>query len=272
MSTPRPVSRVIQAHTQQEGGGFIVRRPFPAPGLVQIDPFLLLDEMGPVDYAPGRGGGRARPSAPRVRDRHLHARGRDASTRTPPATAARIGPGDVQWMTAGAGVVHSEMPLARDPRARADASTASRSGSTCPRADKMTRPRYQEIPARGIPEARSADGLARVRVIAGEALGVQGGDRDAHADRSTRTGRSSRAPASTSRCRADFTASSPTCSMERCESATGGRRGARRTAGDPRRGRRRRSPLPRTRRRRRGCCCSAAFRSASRSRATARSS
>jgi hypothetical protein len=53
MSTLRPVRRVLQAQTQREGGGFTVRRPFPVGGLIQLDPFLLLDEMGPVEYAPG---------------------------------------------------------------------------------------------------------------------------------------------------------------------------------------------------------------------------
>src|SRR5260370_35411080 len=51
--TIRETTRVVTAHRQREGAGFIVRRPVPAPGLDVADPFLLLDEMGPVDYAPG---------------------------------------------------------------------------------------------------------------------------------------------------------------------------------------------------------------------------
>ena len=57
----RKVESVITAHRQLEGGGFVVRRPFPTRGWSWSIPFLLLDEMGPVDYAPGRGG-RARPT------------------------------------------------------------------------------------------------------------------------------------------------------------------------------------------------------------------
>jgi len=57
MSTHRTVERLVQAHRQLEGAGFVVRRPFPAPGLVQVDPFLLLDELGPVDYPPGEATG-----------------------------------------------------------------------------------------------------------------------------------------------------------------------------------------------------------------------
>ena len=86
--------------------------------------------------------------------------------------AGTLGPGDVQWMTAGAGVVHSEMP---DPEF---AQTGGRSHGfqlwvNLPRRDKLIAPRYQEIPADRIPTATSPDGRARVRVIAGEAFGVR---------------------------------------------------------------------------------------------------
>ena len=54
MSTQvREVDRVVTAHKQREGGGFIVRRPVPSLGVELVDPFLLIDEMGPVDYRPG---------------------------------------------------------------------------------------------------------------------------------------------------------------------------------------------------------------------------
>ena len=53
MSQVREVSRVVSAHRQEEGAGFIVRRPLPSISLALADPFLLIDEMGPVDYRPG---------------------------------------------------------------------------------------------------------------------------------------------------------------------------------------------------------------------------
>ena len=53
MQTPRAVVRVVRARRTVEGGGFVVRRPFPTSELEALDPFLLLDEMGPVDYRPG---------------------------------------------------------------------------------------------------------------------------------------------------------------------------------------------------------------------------
>jgi len=154
-----------------EGGGFVVHRPFPTRMLMDFDPFLLLDEMGPVDYAPGTAKG-----APD----HPH-RGFETVTyllegrfshKDSAGHAGVLKPGDVQWMTAGAGVVHSEMP---DPVFAADGGRVHglQLWVNLPRKDKMIAPRYQEIPSEKIPTASSADGKVKVKVIAGEALGVQ---------------------------------------------------------------------------------------------------
>ena len=75
----REIDKLITAHKQREGGGFIVRRPFPGLGMTAVDPFLLLDEMGPVDYRPGEALGA--PDHPhRGFETDLRARGR-AGTR-----------------------------------------------------------------------------------------------------------------------------------------------------------------------------------------------
>ena len=166
----REVTRVVTAHRQREGAGFIVRRPLPSYDFDDADPFLLIDEMGPADYAPGEAAG-----APD----HPH-RGFETVTymlegefehEDSAGHRGRLRPGDVQWMTAGAGVVHSEMPAAYI-RERGGRVHGFQIWVNLPARDKMMRPRYQELPAGKIPRGTSDDGLAEVAVIAGEALGV----------------------------------------------------------------------------------------------------
>ncbi len=169
MPTPRPVSRVIQAHTQEEGGGFVVRRPFPAPGLVQIDPFLLLDEMGPVTYGPGEAVGA--PDHPhRGFETVTYLLEGDWEHEDSVGHRGHLAAGDVQWMTAGAGVVHSELP-SRRIREEGGRVHGFQIWVNLPRRDKMMSPRYQEIPSARLPERTSEDGRSKVRLLAGEALG-----------------------------------------------------------------------------------------------------
>lgn len=167
----RGVAAVVDALETVEGEGFLVRRPFPRSGFSLFDPFLLLDEMGPMELAPNEAKG-----APD----HPH-RGFETVTymlsgrmehKDSQGNAGRLGPGDVQWMTAGAGVVHSEMPEREFARA-GGRMHGFQLWVNLPSRDKMMRPRYQEIPAEDIPVAVSEDGLVSVRVIAGEALGAR---------------------------------------------------------------------------------------------------
>jgi redox-sensitive bicupin YhaK (pirin superfamily) len=165
----RSVRLVVPSMETREGAGFLVHRAFPTSSLGLFDPFLLLDEMGPSDLGPGEAKG-----APD----HPH-RGFETVTyllagrmehRDSHGNHGSLGPGDVQWMTAGRGVVHSEMP---------EADFASKGGRmhgfqlwvNLPARDKMMAPRYQEIPAARIPVARTEDGAVTIRVLAGEALG-----------------------------------------------------------------------------------------------------
>src|SRR5215831_19296316 len=170
MTSVREAARIVTAHRQREGAGFIVRRPFPTQGLDHVDPFLLLDEMGPVDYRPGEAVG-----APD----HPH-RGFETITymlegqfehEDSAGHKGVLRPGDVQWMTAGAGIVHSEMP-SREIREKGGRVHGFQIWVNLPAKLKMTRPRYQEVSGAKIPQAASADGKARVRVVAGEALGA----------------------------------------------------------------------------------------------------
>ncbi len=169
--TPREIHRIVRAQRQVEGGGFVVRRPFPGAGIDLIDPFLLLDEMGPADYGPGEAVG-----APD----HPH-RGFETVTymlegefvhEDSAGHRGSIRSGDVQWMTAGDGVVHSEMPAPwiREQGGRVH---GFQLWVNLPARDKRIAPRYQDVRAAEMPTWRSADGRAVVKVIAGAALGVQ---------------------------------------------------------------------------------------------------
>jgi redox-sensitive bicupin YhaK (pirin superfamily) len=138
---------------------------------MDFDPFLLLDEMGPVDYAPGEAKGA--PDHPhRGFETVTYMLEGQFSHKDSAGHSGVLRPGDVQWMTAGAGVVHSEMP---DPAfARAGGRVHGlQLWVNLPRSDKMIAPRYQEIPAGRIPTATTNDDQVSVRVIAGEALGVK---------------------------------------------------------------------------------------------------
>jgi redox-sensitive bicupin YhaK (pirin superfamily) len=167
----REVHRIVHATRQKEGGGFIVRRPFPVAGLEVVDPFLLLDEMGPADYGPGEAVG-----APD----HPH-RGFETVTymlegefvhEDSAGNRGSIRPGDVQWMTAGDGVIHSEEPSPEIKRLGGRVH-GFQLWVNLPARDKSIAPRYQDVRAETMPTWTSEDGRARVKVIAGQALGVQ---------------------------------------------------------------------------------------------------
>ncbi|HEX5832857.1 MAG TPA: pirin family protein [Pyrinomonadaceae bacterium] len=167
----RSVAGLVNSIETLEGGGFLVRRPFPQASFSEFDPFLLLDEMGPMDVAPGDAKGA--PDHPhRGFETVTYLLSGEMEHKDSRGHAGRLTPGDVQWMTAGAGVVHSEMPSSEFQR------TGGRMHGfqlwvNLPQREKMTKPRYQEIPRAQIPKATSDDGLVTVRVIAGEAMGHQ---------------------------------------------------------------------------------------------------
>ncbi|BAY66344.1 hypothetical protein NIES22_64830 [Calothrix brevissima NIES-22] len=170
IQTMRTVAGIINSIQTLEGEGMLVRRPFPKSTFTDFDPFLLLDEFGPVNVEPGKAKGtpdhphRGFETVSYILEgcvEHKDSQGNTGKLRT----------GDVQWMTAGAGVVHSEMPETEFAR------TGGRIHGlqlwvNLPSQDKMMKPRYQEIPSAKIPTAQTEDGLVKVKVIAGEALGA----------------------------------------------------------------------------------------------------
>ena len=167
----RSLIGVVEAIRTMEGGGFPVRRPFPNPQVDFVDPFLLIDEMGPVDWPPGGAIG-----APD----HPH-RGFETVTyllkgcmqhKDSRGNVATLQPGDVQWMTAGSGVIHSEMPEPEFLRT-GGVTHGFQIWVNLPASKKMMAPRYQDLPEAGIPKATSEDGKVRARVIAGQSMGVE---------------------------------------------------------------------------------------------------
>jgi quercetin 2,3-dioxygenase len=171
MSSTRSAFRVVPAIESLEGGGFLVRRPFPTQLLALVDPFLLLDQMGPVNYKPGEAIG-----APD----HPH-RGFETVTyilegsfehKDSKGNHGKLKAGDVQWMTAGAGVVHSEMPSA-EMLEKGGRMHGFQLWVNLPRTDKMIPPRYQDTASANIPVVQAADEKATVKVIAGEAMGAK---------------------------------------------------------------------------------------------------
>src|SRR5215467_13218228 len=159
----REVEKVVTAHKQREGGGFIVRRPFPGLGMPAVDPFLLLDRMGPYDAPPGEAQGA--PDHPhRGFETVTYVLEGEMEHEDSAGNRGRLGPGDVQWMTAGAGVVHSEMPSAAFLE-RGGRMHGFQLWVNLPRRDKMIAPRYQDVPSARIPVAATRDGKVRVKVI-----------------------------------------------------------------------------------------------------------
>ncbi|KAK9068095.1 hypothetical protein SSX86_012206 [Deinandra increscens subsp. villosa] len=153
-SAPRLVTKKLLANSQSEGDGAVVRRSIGRPELKSLDPFLLLDEFS---VSPPAGF----PDHPH-RDCYLHG----AVTHQDFAGhKGTIKAGDVQWMTAGRGIVHSEMPAG--PGAQKGLQLWVNLSSK----DKMVEPKYQELLSEDIKKAEK-DGV-KVKIIAGESMGVK---------------------------------------------------------------------------------------------------
>jgi redox-sensitive bicupin YhaK (pirin superfamily) len=168
----RPVRSLTTAPHGLEGEGFPVRRAFAGVDLADIDPFVHMDQMGEVEYAPGEPKGTAW---------HPH-RGFETVTYMIDGTFEHsdsnggggvITNGDTQWMTAGAGILHIEKP----PEALVASGGLFHGFQlwvNLPRTKKWASPRYQDLRAREVTMASSPDGGALLRIIAGEVAGHKG--------------------------------------------------------------------------------------------------
>jgi len=163
----RPVKRVAQSQPTLEGAGVHLRRAFGFGTTSEFDPFLLFDDFRsdrPEDYLAGF-------------PWHPH-RGIETITYVLAGTVdhgdslgnrGSLGAGDVQWMTAGSGILHQEMPKG-DPKGRMH---GFQLWANLPSSLKMTKPRYQDVVAADIPEITDDDGT-RVRVVCGDFWGRRG--------------------------------------------------------------------------------------------------
>jgi quercetin 2,3-dioxygenase len=172
MSRYRTIQRVIEAPLASDGDGVTIHRAFPNYELSELDPFLLLDHLGPVDLKPGEAKGF--PDHPhRGFETVTYLLSGEFEHRDSFGHHGVLRPGDVQWMTAGSGLVHSEVPGASLVR-NGGKLEGFQIWVNLPRKDKMKAPRYQELSGNQIPVVTSADGKVEVKVIAGSALGVKG--------------------------------------------------------------------------------------------------
>ena len=165
MSQTREVGRVVRGMAASDGAGVKLNRVIGGPDLPQLDPFLLLDEFRSDDAADYLAGFPEHPHRGFETVTYMLAgrmRHRDNQGNT-----GLLGPGSVQWMTAGRGIVHSEMPEQENGLMQ-----GFQLWVNLPAKDKMTAPRYQDIEPGRIPEVESTG--ARVRVIAGSYRGVRG--------------------------------------------------------------------------------------------------
>jgi redox-sensitive bicupin YhaK (pirin superfamily) len=163
----RSIKRTVQSKPTREGAGVKLRRAFGFGTMTDFDPFLLLDDFrndNPEDYLAGF-------------PWHPH-RGIETITYVLAGAVehgdslgnrGRMGPGDVQWMTAGRGILHQEMPKG-DAHGRMH---GFQLWANLPSSLKMTHPRYQDIAAKDIPDVTDDDGT-QVRVICGEFWGKRG--------------------------------------------------------------------------------------------------
>jgi len=163
----RPVKQILETKPTVEGAGVKLQRAFGFGKTAEFDPFLLLDDFRsdtPADYLAGF-------------PWHPH-RGIETITYVLAGEVAhgdslgnkgRMTAGDVQWMTAGSGILHQEMPKG-DAQGRMH---GFQLWANLPAAFKMTAPRYQDIPASAIPEMTEDDGTS-ARIICGEFWGKKG--------------------------------------------------------------------------------------------------
>jgi redox-sensitive bicupin YhaK (pirin superfamily) len=172
--TERGLKEIVVPVATSDGAGVRLKRSIATQTLDHLDPFFLFDHFGSEnadDYIAGF------PMHPhRGIETITYMLDGSVSHKDSMGNSGVIGAGDVQWMTAGSGILHEEMPRVGPKRL-----DGFQIWVNLPRKLKMTAPRYQDVPAARIPEVVRPDG-ARVRVVAGHVDGVAGAVREIFAD------------------------------------------------------------------------------------------
>ncbi|MDJ0911740.1 MAG: pirin family protein [Woeseiaceae bacterium] len=164
--TKRSVTRVLTGRPATDGAGVRMTRVIATPELDHFDPFLLLDEFRSDDADDYIAGFPDHPHRGFETVTYMLAGAMQHGDNQ--GNTGLLGPGSVQWMTAGRGIVHSEMPQQED-----GLMWGFQLWVNLPASDKMTDPRYQDIPADDVPEV-ALDGGVSAKVIAGELASVTG--------------------------------------------------------------------------------------------------
>ena len=171
---PRKVIQIIKPQTVMEGACVRLKRSIATATLDHLDPFLLFDHFGsdnPDDYTKGFPMHPHRGIETVTYMINGHVNHKDSI-----GNSGSIGSGDIQWMTAGGGIMHEEMPQPAQGEM-----VGFQLWVNLPARLKMTKPRYQDILSNQIPEVTREDGV-KIRVIAGEVDGVRGAISEIFAD------------------------------------------------------------------------------------------
>jgi len=171
---PRKILDLIEPQTVVEGAGVLLKRSIATRTLDYLDPFLLFDHFGSDDPADYRAGFPLHPH--RGIETVTYMLAGIVQHRDTLGNAGSITGGDMQWMTAGRGIMHEEMPQPDEGKME-----GFQLWVNLPAQLKMTKPRYQEVASKNIPEIERADGI-RIRVIAGTVENVRGAVTEIFAD------------------------------------------------------------------------------------------
>lgn len=162
----RKIQHIIEPAPVVEGGGVRLKRSLGGEQLNYLDPFLLFDHFGSPNAEDYQAGFPMHPH--RGIETVTYLLTGEVHHRDTLGNAGSIGAGDVQWMTAGGGILHEEMP-----QVRPEGNGGFQLWVNLPARLKMTQPRYQDIPSKTIPQVTTDEG-ATIRVIAGHVAGTEG--------------------------------------------------------------------------------------------------